>query len=207
MTVEVPAREWEYQRRGSSWRAAVAKDELFEAIEVGALDSSDLVKGPQDRAFVPIENHPIASEYVTPPPLIPNRESEEADPDLTPMIDVIFQLIIFFMIAATFTVQRTMDMPKTEERDEAAAVSIQELKDEHVFVTITGEGTIHVQQRQVKLSNLVEALANAAKERNSPQLVLDADDQALHEVVVAVLDAASSAEFETVAFVSRVPAN
>ena len=58
-----------------------------------------------------LEDHPQTASLVTARRPRRSHESEESESDMTPMIDVTFQLIIFFMIAATYTVQKTLDMP------------------------------------------------------------------------------------------------
>ena len=43
------------------------------------------------------------------------RNVEEAEMDMTPMVDIVFQLLIFFMITASFTMQKAMPVPKPKD--------------------------------------------------------------------------------------------
>ena len=196
---------WRFRRQGEDGPGrAVSQEKLFEAIAQGALEYADEVCGPNESCWLAVDDHPNTSEHLTPRPVLPPQESEEGETDMTPMIDVIFQLIIFFMIAATFTVQKVMDMPNAEEDLEQTATTIQELEDDHVLVKITEDGQIHIQSEPVEQADLEARLSEVASQKKSAELIMDVDDNAVHDLVVQVLDAARGANIEKVLFVSRV---
>ncbi|MCH7688429.1 MAG: biopolymer transporter ExbD, partial [Planctomycetes bacterium] len=56
-------------------------------------------------------------------------DTEFDDMDLTPMVDVTFLLLIFFMITASFTIQKSIQVPPPDPEQEGAAQTIQELED------------------------------------------------------------------------------
>ena len=121
------------------------------------------------------------------------------------MIDVTFQLLIFFMIAATYTVQKTLDLPKQSPNPDAAgAVTMEQLEQENIIVRIATDGSIVVDDQPTPVDDLVSRLRNATRSRQSAELVLDVDDEVAHDVVVKVIDAAGAANIEKVLFVSRV---
>jgi biopolymer transport protein ExbD len=134
-----------------------------------------------------------------------SHQLEEMESDLTPMIDVTLQLVIFFMIAATFTVQKTLDLPQSKPDEGAVApVPIEELERESIMVKVSADGAVLVQNEAVALNDLPQVLNRAVRDRATAQLVLDVDDDVVHDVVVRVLDAAGAAQIERVMFVSRV---
>src|SRR4029077_6559152 len=83
------------------------------------------------------------------PPLKFRRPSESAsdDIDMTPMIDVVFQLLIFFMVTAAFGLQKAIELP-TPNPSESSAQSrtIEELEQDkdHVVIRVDGENRLWV---------------------------------------------------------------
>lgn len=200
---------------GKSWRVrlegaggggyAVSEAQLFEGIEHGVWSEVDQVRGPGEQTWIAVGDHPVAGEFLPPPQLVPPTEEEDPEGDLTPLIDVIFQLIIFFMIAATYTVQKTLDLPKNEPAEVGArGVAMEQLEKTNVVVRIAADGSISVDGSPAEPNNLVAALQKATSGKANAEVVLDVDDQAVHEAVVQVLDAAGGAQVEKVLFVQRV---
>ena len=66
------------------------------------------------------------------------KKREEDDLDLTPMVDVTFLLLIFFMITAAFALQKSIQVPPADD-DEAAAVEIIEEEEEDLIVVRVDE--------------------------------------------------------------------
>lgn len=180
---------------------------LAEGIQGEEAGELDEVRGPGDPAWLPIGEHPRTADLVPARRLPSVREVEEAESDMTPMIDVTFQLVIFFMIAATYTVQKTLDLPTSQPDPEAAAtVTMEELEKENVIVKIAADGSVTVQNEPVAIADLVPKFNDAMRSNSSAEMVLDIHDDALHDVVVQVLDAAGAAGIQKVLFVSRVSA-
>jgi biopolymer transport protein ExbD len=184
---------------------AVTAAQLFTGIEHGVWSEVDEVLAPGEHRWTAIGDHPQAGEFLPPPEIFPPLEPEEAQTDLTPLIDVIFQLIIFFMIAATYTVQKTLDLPRAEPPTaDARGVAMEELEKSNVVVRIAADNTLTVDGTVVEADNLVAALRNATGSKSNAEVVLDVDDAAVHDVVVRVLDAAGGAQVQKVLFVQRV---
>ena len=183
----------------------------FERLTQGIIDGKwgemDQALGPGDRQWRLIAEHPRLEEFLPRKQVFRGSTAEEAEMDMTPMIDVTFQLLIFFMIAATYLVQKTLDMPKPEASQEGSgAVTMAELEKNNIMVKISRGGEITVQGKTVPADQLLNALNEAKKSATNAEIVLDVEDDVEHEVVVKVLDAAGGAQIERVMFVSRVPA-
>ena len=114
---------------------------------------------------------------------VPRQEANKARIEIIPMIDVIFFLLVFFMISTlSMTVNRgvPVNLPK-------AASSQQELR-ESVNITVTREGELFLNKEPMTLQELGQRVqAGLAKD---PELlaVINADDQALHGAIVDVMD-------------------
>ncbi|MBN1956589.1 MAG: biopolymer transporter ExbD [Desulfuromonadales bacterium] len=121
------------------------------------------------------------------------RRKQQDSPrvDLTPMIDVVFLLLIFFMISTTF-IERpglNIDLPA------ATAEQIQQT-DKEVQVYLAANGDIYLQREQVSLDQLLAFLASFSEPRaRKMTFLLMADKAALHGRVVQLMDAAKLAGF------------
>jgi len=180
---------------------------LTQAIGDGAWSEAAQVYDPRDGRWRLIGDHPQLQEFLPLRPLFKAKPVEEAQMDMTPMIDVTFQLIIFFMITATFVVQKTLDMPASTPDEEKAAShsTLSELAERNIIVRIRDDGSITVDDRLVEIDELPKAL-EAASEKNpdNVELILDVDDEVDYEVVVQVIDGAAGAEIEKVHFLRHV---
>ncbi len=182
---------------------------LVQAVADGVFGEEVQVRGPTDRSWVIVGEHPLLEEHLPRPAILKKRSHENAEMDMTPMIDVTFQLLIFFMITASFIVQKTLDMPrsKTDEQSPPSSTTMSELKEENIVVVVKGGGTITVNDQPVPIDGLTDALKKAAKGRDTVEMVLDVDDNVDHATTVSVLDAAGGAEIERVMFVRHVGAD
>jgi biopolymer transport protein ExbD len=180
---------------------------LAQGIRDGVWSESDQVLAPGEPQWRLIGEHPNLEEHIPRKKLFKSHEAEEAEMDMTPMIDVTFQLLIFFMIAATYIVQKTLDMPKPEANPDAAStVTLEQLEKNNIMVKVGADKSITVQGLPAALENLEAVLTRAVKEHDGAEMVLDVHDDVDHDTVVKVLDAAGGAQIEKVHFVSRVGA-
>jgi biopolymer transport protein ExbD len=116
------------------------------------------------------------------------RHQEAPDITLTPLIDVVFLLLIFFMVSTSFSrhAEIELELPeasteKTEERPEV------------IEVAIDVKGRYYVDGRQLvntQMGTLKQAMRNAVGARKSPPLVISADANTPHQAVITAMDAA-----------------
>ena len=121
--------------------------------------------------------------------LRPERSDERVDVNLTPLIDVVFLLLIFFMVSTTFDRHAKLKV----ELPEASARTEQQLE-EPVVLSIDAKGNYFINDRQVvntQLETLKIALQKTVADKKDVSLVLRADAKTPHQSVVRAMDAAS----------------
>lgn len=147
-----------------------------------------------------------------------SRTEEEGDMDMTPMVDVTFLLLIFFMITAAFALQKAIAIPPTDN-DKSASASVDELEDDSIVVRVDGDNVYWVycpawpeEERAVSKQDM-RNLVRAARQGASPgggsssgtgftKLLVQASGDATHEYVVSALDAGSGAGVEEIRLMS-----
>ncbi len=121
--------------------------------------------------------------------LRPDRRDERVDVNLTPLIDVVFLLLIFFMVSTTFDRHAKLKV----ELPEASAKKEQQAEDA-VVLSIDVKGNYFINDRQVvntTLETLKTALQKTVADKKDVTLVLRADAKTPHQSVVRAMDAAS----------------
>lgn len=176
---------------------------LKRAIEEERIGELDEVLGPGEREWRTLADHHTISDWLPRDPPHSPKEEEDAETDMTPMIDVTFQLIIFFMITATFTIQKTLDLPSSRPDQAGASQTLEELQEERIVVVLKADGSITVDGTPTDSEGVIAAIQEANRNKRSAELILDVEDQSSHESVVRLLDAAGAARIEKVLFASR----
>ena len=137
---------------------------------------------------------------------IRRRRTEIEEMDLTPMVDVTFLLLIFFMITASFSLQKTLEVPPPEpETQGASPIPLEQVEENSVVVRVAAGDEYSVDERPVKeASMLVEAIEAAMRDGNRTELVIEADDAARHEAVVRVYDAGNEVGMQRIRLATRL---
>ena len=103
--------------------------------------------------------------------------------EIIPMIDTMFFLLVFFMIATlSMTIQQGMpvSLPTAE--------SSTDTETENVSLTLTQDGALYYNKEVITLQELEQRLANLRQTATDPSLLINADKQVPHGRVIKVMD-------------------
>jgi biopolymer transport protein ExbD len=110
------------------------------------------------------------------------REAEEAAIDLTPMLDVVFIMLIFFIVTTSFVKEAGISVQKpkaSNTKTEGKAT---------IFVAVRANGEIWLDKRPVDVERVGATIEKLLAESPSDTVIVQADKEAKHGVVVSVMD-------------------
>lgn len=121
------------------------------------------------------------------------QRSQEVGVDLTPLIDVVFLLLIFFMVSTTFTRESHLNIELPEASGEKS-----ESEAKLIDVVINAEGQYILNDRELvnnRRETLERAISELANDDTSLPFVITADARTPHEFVVRAMDVAGRLGF------------
>jgi biopolymer transport protein ExbD len=118
---------------------------------------------------------------------ISRRFSKKARIEIVPMIDTIFFLLVFFMIA-TLSMTKLQGLPVNLPR---AATAEREIR-ENITLTLTKEGGLYYNKKEIPLAQLSPLLKSDLNENPKILVIINADTDVLHGRVVEVMDEAKA---------------
>lgn len=150
----------------------------------------DLLYSEETQSWVRIDEIPELAVYFRPrmtvrarePLRRPQKGSQKTELQMAPLIDCIFLLLIFFLLTSTFKQQAGLDIELPE-----AATAMEELK-EDLTVYISKEGDLKLNDQDVTMNSLLDLLRQRVKENEQKTLIIEADKEASHGIVVGVMD-------------------
>ncbi len=126
-----------------------------------------------------------------------SRSDDAAELNLTPMLDVVFIMLIFFIVTATFIRQAGAEVirPEADTAEEKRTVSL--------LVAVTTEGEIWIDNKRVDVNSLQPVIERLHAENPRGSMIVQADRGSRVEVLMQVLDAARAAGMNDVAVSTR----
>ena len=131
------------------------------------------------------------------------QHREEVGINLTPLIDVVFLLLIFFMVSTTFTreTQLSIDLPEAEGQPrEEVDKEIEILVDEAGRYRVNGQALVDTRMR-----TLQAAIYKVSTGDTTLPMTITADAQTTHQAVVRAMDAAGQMGFVHLSITTRQP--
>lgn len=115
------------------------------------------------------------------------QEDEAEEINMTPMLDVVFIMLIFFIVTASFVKEAGVDVNRPE-----AATAVKKER-ANILVAISEQGEIWINKRQVDVRAVQANIERLKAENPQGSVVIQADKKATTETLIKVMDASRAA--------------
>ncbi len=127
---------------------------------------------------------------------------EELNLDITPLIDVVFLLLIFFMVSTTFDHESEVNitLPK-------ASKEISQARPDSINVAIDAQSRIFVNEKELlnsQISTIKEALYDSAEDLENEPIIISADEETPYQIIIRTMDAARQLGLIKITFATRI---
>lgn len=126
------------------------------------------------------------------------KQNDEPRIDLTPMVDVVFLLLIFFMISTTFVESPGISIKLPETSAQTIDREPKEIK-----ISLSREGDIYYRNQKISLGDFRVLLAEHRSDAKETTVLLLADQESRHGKVVTLMDLARNAGFTKLAIATE----
>jgi biopolymer transport protein ExbD len=120
-------------------------------------------------------------------------EQDESEINLTPMLDVVFIMLIFFIVTATFIKEAGIDVQRP------VALTRDQMADAAILVAISPGDEIWIDKEETQPKDVRTVLEKLHQENPKGSLVIQADAESTNEALVVVMEAAKQAGIANVA--------
>lgn len=122
--------------------------------------------------------------------------------DLTPLIDVVFLLLIFFMVSTTFDKQTQLkvDLPEASEQ------TTKDREEDQIAITIDAQGHFYINDEELithDLDTLMRAMTKISGDRKDLPVLVSSDKQAPFQAAIMVMDAVGQLGLSRLSFVAQ----
>ena len=129
------------------------------------------------------------------------RKAKEEEPriSIAPLIDIVFLLLIFFMVTSHFDIASgvKIDLPKVGQK------VISNAKDDKITLVIDKSGEVYLEGEKISNESLKEKVEDLIKKKKLVQLILQADKDTAHGKVVEIMDLAKSSGVNSIVIAAR----
>ena len=115
------------------------------------------------------------------------QEDEAEEINMTPMLDVVFIMLIFFIVTASFVKEAGIDVNRPE-----AATAVKKER-ANILVAISDKGEIWINKRQIDVRAVQANIERLKAENPQGSVVIQADKKATTDMLIKVMDASRAA--------------
>jgi biopolymer transport protein ExbD len=127
------------------------------------------------------------------------KPDEETEIDITPMLDIVFIMLIFFIVTASFVKETGIDVNRPD------AVTAEKKERANILVAITGDGQIWIDKRQVDPRALRANIERLHAENPQGSVVIQVDKESKTDTLIQVMDASRQAGVFNVSIAAQDP--
>ncbi|WP_371188234.1 ExbD/TolR family protein [Thalassotalea maritima] len=108
---------------------------------------------------------------------------EEAGVDMTPMLDIVFIMLIFFIVTTSFVKEQGLDLQRPESAQKKS-----DNKNPSILIKVDSVGTITINNRVTDVERISANLEFLLADISVSNILLTADEDTKHETIVAIMD-------------------
>lgn len=120
------------------------------------------------------------------------REEEEAAVDMTPMLDIVFIMLIFFIVTTSFVKEAGIEVNKPKAANQSKQ------KNANIFIAVKDTGEVWFDKRRVDIERVSAQIEKMLAEQPTEVVIIQADKDAKHGIVVKVMDAIKDAGIDRI---------
>ena len=119
-----------------------------------------------------------------------SSDANTGEIDLTPMLDVVFIMLIFFIVTATFIKEPGIEVTRPE------AISAEMIKNQKILIAINQDDEVWIDKKKIDQRSLASVIERLHVENPKGAVVVQVDEKSTAEAFALVSDAAKSAGVE-----------
>jgi biopolymer transport protein ExbD len=123
---------------------------------------------------------------------------EEEEVNLTPMLDVVFIMLIFFIVTASFVKESGLEINRP-----AAATAVKKERG-NILIALSPNGQVWIDKRQVDIRALRSNIERLYAENPQGSVIIQADRDSKNGLLVAVMDASKLAGVENISIAAEI---
>lgn len=127
-----------------------------------------------------------------------NRNKPESEVNLTPMLDVVFIMLIFFIVTASFVKESGIEITRP-----SAATATRNEKG-NILIAITSDNQVWMDRRQIDPKALRANIERMRAENPNGAVIIQADEKSENGLLVRVLDAAKLAGIKSISLAAEI---
>ncbi len=126
-----------------------------------------------------------------------SQQEEDSEINITPMLDVVFIMLIFFIVTASFVKEAGVDVKRP------GAVTAETKGMASIFIAITEEGDIWIDRRMVDVRAVQANIERLLAENPKGSVIIQADRESKNGLLVQVMDAAKLAGVQDISIAAE----
>ncbi|MFC6439567.1 biopolymer transporter ExbD [Bowmanella sp. JS7-9] len=124
-------------------------------------------------------------------------EEEDAAIDMTPMLDIVFIMLIFFIVTTSFVKEAGIEVNKPKAQNKS------EQKKANIFIAINSNGEVWIDKRMVDVDLVSAEVERLLAEQPSEVVFIQADEEAKHGIVMEVMDQVKEAGIDRISVAAK----
>ena len=122
---------------------------------------------------------------------------DESEVNITPLIDIVFIMLIFFIVTATFVKEAGIDVNKPD------APTAEVKKKANILIAIDANNNIWLDRRKIDIRSVIPNIKRLRAENPQGSVVIQADEESKNKMLVEVMDAARQAGVTNIALAAE----